>query len=203
MEGKEIVKDQFKYLKNLKEISKLVHNIDGSFIEFGVYKGTSLRVLLEESDKYKKWIYAVDSFEGMSEPTNKDLTNGIPDHPTGQFNDTSIELIEKIKKEYNSNYKPCRLLIYKGFVPKVLEEIPKKINFSLAHLDLYHYDTTLSVLNWLTDKMAVGGIVICHDYFPNQLNTYASGAIHKFIDEKQIQNSVYLQDGTKIYWKVE
>lgn len=115
-------------LKNMSKLIKYIkdNNIDGDFIEFGVYQGFSLMWLAKFRDIYglNNKIIGIDSFEGL--PISSTCWG------KGNFNDTSIELAgETIKNNDN-------IVLIKSWFnnPELLKNIQSETNkLSLIHID--------------------------------------------------------------------
>ena len=65
--------------------SKIIkNNVPGSFVEAGVWKGAKIEVMIETLKSYKvldRDIYLIDTFEGMTDPSDKDF-HSITQRPT-------------------------------------------------------------------------------------------------------------------------
>lgn len=161
-----------------EECYEMVRKIPGDFIEFGVHRGNSLIHSAIEARKQNKLIYGIDSFRGLAEPTEHDYENDSCSYPKGKFGEgcSAKLVIERLKTTglTNEDYK-----LIEGFVPYILKEIPD-IKFSFAYVDLDHYEPTKSTLKWLLNRMSIGGIILCDDYFPER-GILAGKAIDEFI----------------------
>lgn len=149
-------------------------NIEGDFVECGVWKGGNIILLLNLIKKFniKKQVYGFDTFEGMSEPTSADikynqtiakdiqLRNSINQT---KWNYSSIEDVMINIKINASNYNQSILI--KGKVEDTLldeKNIPKKI--SILRLDTDFYESTKIELDILYKKLTIGGVLIIDDY---------------------------------------
>ena len=120
----------------MKSINFVKHNnVDGDFVECGVWRGGNLILFQKFIEKYNlsKKIYAYDTFEGMSEPdkidetfkgeSSKDLLNKLYKKKVDRkknilIADCSIEQVkENFKKFSNKNNLTC----VKGPVEKTLD----------------------------------------------------------------------------------
>jgi hypothetical protein len=130
----------------------------GRRIEFGVLNGSSTRLIMQYADV----MYAVDSFEGMAEPSAADYReDGTCEYPKGRLAVSVEEYRAKFQKEIACG----RLLVYKGFVPAVLEDLPQNVSFAFAYVDMDQYAPTVHALNWLWPRMLRGGVIFCDDWF--------------------------------------
>ena len=124
-------------------------HLDGVAMEFGVYRGHSLRVICEAMPS--KMVCGLDSFRGLPEPESCDGNHA------GMFSDTSEEMVHKHLAPL-TNY----MLIsgwYADTLPMV--DIPR---VAMAHLDCDYYASYRDVLKWLWPRVAAGGQILCDDY---------------------------------------
>ena len=164
----------------MKSINFVKHNnVDGDFVECGVWRGGNLILFQKFIEKYNlsKKIYAYDTFEGMSEPdkidetfkgeSSIDLLNKLYKKKVDRkknilIADCSIEQVqENFKKFSNKN----NLICVKGPVEKTLdikENLPNKI--SILRLDTDWYSSTKKELEVLFPLLEKNGILIIDDY---------------------------------------
>ncbi len=157
-------------LKSLEYI--LNKKIDGDVLECGVWKGGCIGLMDEylRINNSKKKIYAYDTYDGMSIPSEYDIDfRGI------QITEMVINEYENIygypkKNEVISNLKILgskldKIKFIEGMVEKTLmdkKNIPEKI--SLMRLDTDFYQSTRTELEILYPLLSKGGILIIDDY---------------------------------------
>ena len=154
----------------------LDNNIAGDFVECGVWRGGSSMIvakMLQNRGINNRRLYLYDTFEGMSEPTEKDvdfrgknaddlLKQGIEDK------ENSVWCLADIK-DVETNIKltgfPLELVnLIKG---KVEDTIPQTIpegEIALLRLDTDWYDSTRHELIHLYPKLIRNGVLIIDDY---------------------------------------
>ncbi|MBR3252683.1 class I SAM-dependent methyltransferase [Candidatus Saccharibacteria bacterium] len=144
----------------------------GDFVELGCYKGDTsifLAEILKGSDK-RFWIY--DSFEGLPEKSEKDLS------PLGE-NFKKGELLVS-KREVKERFLRAGLkvpVIKKGwFADFSASDLPEKIAF--CFLDGDFYESIRDGLKLVENKMSKGGVLIVHDY-----NNPELPGVKKAVDE--------------------
>ena len=124
---------------------------DGLFLEFGVYKGTSINFI--SSLIPDKKIYGFDSFEGLPEAW-------VPSRPKGYFS-TDGKL-----PEVNKN-----TTLVKGFFDKSIPEFKKTEDYqqcdsiAFLHVDCDLYSATKTILNELKEKIKPGTVILFDEYF--------------------------------------
>jgi len=146
-------------------------------VECGVWKGGNLilfKKFLEKNNLISKKIYAYDTFEGMSEPTDDDeeietgikgadLLSGI--HKTNdKYNMWAYSPIDEVKDNMQkTNYPSDKIKYVKGKVEDTLTKIlPDKI--ALLRLDTDWYESTKIELEKLYPLLVKGGVMIVDDY---------------------------------------
>ena len=160
-------------IQSIKHISK--NNIEGDFVESGVWKGGNLILFKIISDKLNlnKKIFAFDTFEGMPVPGSKDfdLKNIDAKEIYNKYKSKDIKwccsTLDEVKTNigsFNKNYLDSFYFI-KGKVEetlKISENLPDKI--SLLRLDTDFFESTKKELEILYPKLVPGGVLIIDDY---------------------------------------
>ena len=155
-------------------------NLEGDFVECGVWKGGNLilfKNMMTKLNITNKSIYAFDTFEGMSKPTDIDvdirfnkqkaydvMKNSVKDYNIHNIH--SYYPIEKVRENLINNCNEIEnIKLIKGDVLKTLlisENIPDKI--SILRLDTDWYESTKIELEILFPKLVKDGILIIDDY---------------------------------------
>jgi O-methyltransferase len=149
------------------------HKIPGDFVECGVWRGGSsmaAALTLKELGDTSRTIYLYDTFEGMSEPTEKDrLADGTSaaailaaDKPgTGFWCYASLEDVQQNVR--TTGYPEDKLVYVKGRVEDTIPaRIPEKI--ALLRLDTDWYESTRHELEHLYPRLALHGVLLIDDY---------------------------------------
>lgn len=169
------------------ELYKMILNLPGDVLEFGVYKGSSFIQLLSFRQFYEnsdsRSIVGFDTFGKF--PDNLELDSDVSF--VKRFKKEGGESISKtdlekflFKKKF-SNYSLIKGNILKT-LPDYLKRNPEK-RFSLVHIDVDVYEPTKFVLENIWTKIVIGGIIILDDYAAVE---GASKAIEEFIHDKKI-----------------
>lgn len=162
----------FALYKSIEYIVK--NNIEGDFVECGVYRGGSamfMALTLEHFNQTGRNIYLYDTFEGMSPPSDNDISiNG--DHAKDLLYKGDkkahqmqcIGPIDEVTKNLESTAYPERHLIFvKGKVEDTIPEtVPSKI--ALLRLDTDWYESTKHELEHLYPILSHNGVLIIDDY---------------------------------------
>jgi O-methyltransferase len=151
------------------------NNIAGDFVECGVWKGGSAMLIaktLKELGISDRKIYLYDTFEGMSEPTTKDvdfLGNPAKDllASNSKKEDKNVwcySSLEEVKKNLHScGYPTGNIIFVEG---KVENTIPQMIpsTIALLRLDTDWFESTYHELVYLYPILVKNGVLIIDDY---------------------------------------
>ena len=161
----------FTSIKSLIEATKYIikNNIQGSFIECGVWRGGSIMIIikmLQQLGIQDREIYLFDTFEGMSQPTKYDTRLGGAPAIEGiekKIDMTKVSLNDVKKNVLGTGYDESLIHFVKG---KVEETLPKTIikEIALLRLDTDWYESTKCELEYLFPKLANNGVIIIDDY---------------------------------------
>lgn len=149
-------------------------NIAGDIVECGVWKGGSSMIIadiLRESGSNKK-IFLYDTFEGMSEPTTKDVDASSGRPAIGKWKSATdathtnwcyASLDEVTANMQKTGYNSSNIVYVKG---KVEETIPDTTpeTISLLRLDTDWYESSYHELQHLFPLLVKGGVLILDDY---------------------------------------
>ena len=158
-----------------KAVEYLVrHQIAGDIVECGVWKGGSsmaAAMSLLRLGKDDKTLYLYDTYSGMPEPTEKDISIGGLDareryrkaRRAGYTNWDYASIEEVRENMYSTGYPPDRLVFVKGNVEDTIPRTaPERI--SLLRLDTDFYESTYHELKYLYPRLSEQGVLILDDY---------------------------------------
>lgn len=179
------------------------NKIPGDIVECGVWKGGSIMLsaltLLKSNDIERK-IYLYDTYEGMPEPTNRDVRyyDGLSAREKWKvIKDENKKWfygpLEEVKKNlYSTGYPKENLIFIEGKVENTIPgTIPKKI--SILRLDTDWYESTYHELKHLFPILSENGVLILDDY---GFWKGAKEATDKYIKENKIKIFLNRIDGT-------
>ncbi len=144
-------------------------NISGDIVECGVWRGGSAMLaaltLIEKKQTHRK-IYLYDTFEGMPEPTNKDIDiHGVPYSSLWKKEKDLLTVsLDEVKENMNATGYPIENIIFiKGMVEDTIPRtIPNQV--ALLRLDTDLYESTYHELVHLYPKVVPQGVIIIDDY---------------------------------------
>ena len=174
------------------------NNIEGDFVECGVWRGGNLIIFQKFIEKYnlQKKIYAYDTFEGMSNPEEIDRTfdgkssiealNKIREKKIKRDENILVAecSIEKVLENFKKFSQKENLICIKGKVEETLklkDNLPNKI--SILRLDTDWYSSTKIELEILFPLLEKNGILIIDDYGYWQ---GAKKAVDEYFKDKQL-----------------
>jgi hypothetical protein len=151
------------------------HRISGDVVECGVWKGGSMMAIartLKKLGDESRHLHLFDTFEGMSEPTEKDVVHFGTDAKTmmqesqreQQDSVWCYSPIDEVKKNVGgTGYDPAKLHYIKG---RVEDTIPANApqTIALLRLDTDWYESTKHELVHLFPRLSPGGVLIIDDY---------------------------------------
>jgi len=148
------------------------NNIEGDFVECGVWRGGNVFGIAEYLSYYKmldRKVWLFDTFEGMTPPedcdvdlTEKKAEDVIRDNPSIMCK-ASLEDVKSVMTR--SSLPQDKILYVVGDVCETLlqeKNIPEKI--SLLRLDTDWYKSTIKELEVLFPKLSSKGVLIVDDY---------------------------------------
>jgi len=169
------VERMYSLYKSVKYI--LLNNIEGAFVECGVWRGGCVMLIakmLSNRNIKDREIYLYDTFEGMSEASEFDISHKketaksqmkkIGYNEKGSSNWCYADLNDVKRNMRLTNYEISEITFVKG---KVEDTIPLKSpdgNIALLRLDTDWYESTKHELKHLFPKLSNQGILIIDDY---------------------------------------
>ena len=138
----------------LWQLLRLVDAVEGDTAECGVYRGAGSYLICAGNavSRMPRTHHAFDSFEGLSEPSNKDGSHWR----TGDLA-TPIEIVRSALSCFK------RVSLHKGWIPKCLDEVASG-SFAFVHVDVDLYQPTLDSVRFFYPRMSRHAILVCDDY---------------------------------------
>ncbi|WP_282935546.1 TylF/MycF family methyltransferase [Paenibacillus sp. RC67] len=187
-------------MNNLHDCMKSViaDNIEGDFIETGVWRGGAcifMRGFLKAYGITDRRVWVADSFEGLPAPdvANYPVDEGAIFH-TVDFLKVSLQEVARNFYKYDLLDEQVRFL--KGWFKDTLPTAPIE-KLAIARLDGDMYSSTMQSLTSLYPKLSIGGYIIIDDYSIG----YCSAAVHDFRAQHGIIEPIVPIDITGVYWR--
>lgn len=161
------------------------NQVPGDYLEFGCHSGRSFtrahglyraergrvgreltRGDREAFDAAAPRFFAFDSFEGLPEAANADHHPYLPGHwKAGGFATSKDDFSETLRR---AGIPLDDVVIVAGWYEKTLTEHTKKSHglkaASIVHIDCDYYESSLAALNFVSDLILDGTVVIFDDY---------------------------------------
>ena len=149
-------------------------NIPGCVVECGVWRGGSSMAVaytLRQENAADRNLYLYDTFNGMTSPTDVDMTTDGTLAQTHLDNDVDKTLtwcvagIEDVQRNMEATgYPQTRVHLIKGPVESTIPERSPAEGIALLRLDTDWYESTRHELIHLFPRLVDGGILIIDDY---------------------------------------
>ena len=141
--------------------------LEGDICEFGVAQGATSALLAYEIRDTRKKIWLFDSFEGLPEPSEKDiLINDVCGLGSIEAYKGEMACPEDMVRARLSDigFPPDRINIVPGFLEDTIHNahLPEKVCF--AYIDFALYEPTLIALQYLDKVLVRDGIIGIDDY---------------------------------------
>ena len=159
----------------LWQLAEMVSNIDNTsaFIEIGVWRGGTAAItgkklkILESNVNF----YLADTFKGVAKATEND-----PFYNGGEHADTDLFLVTSLVNKIYSNY-----TILEGIFPEETKHlIQENEKFGYCHIDVDVYESAKDIVEWIWERMILGGIIIFDDY-----GFHTCSGITKYVNEQR------------------
>jgi hypothetical protein len=142
--------------------------VPGDYCEFGVYRGTvfahAFKIMAPLFPEMR--FAAFDSFEGLPAPRGLDATDGYTSgFHQGQFSCTEAEFSQNVAA---AGVDLDRMLVWKGWFDDTLKKDGPAAQalgkVAAAWIDCDLYESTVPVLDFLTERLSVGSVLLFDDW---------------------------------------
>lgn len=149
------------------------HNIAGSVVECGVWRGGSMHAMaraLDAAGDHERDLYLFDTYEGMTEPSARDRRGDgrqAADMLASYAKTSRVwayASLEDVQEGFRQvPYPQEKLHFIKGPVEQTIPaEAPERI--AVLRLDTDWYESTAHELTHLYDRLVPGGVLLLDDY---------------------------------------
>ena len=178
--------------------------LQGHYVECGCWKGLSSYIMCNYIKRYDpsfagNQYFVVDSFEGLSEPTEFDKITDLAvageeketGFPAGGFAASLEEVKGNLSDFPNIEY-------FKGWIPPVLDGLPE-VTYKFVHIDVDIYEPIHGSIQYFYPRLVPGGLIIFDDY-----GSLKWPGAKKAVDEYCEANNIpllRLATGQSVVWK--
>lgn len=169
------------FISNLQIAEQVLH-VDGCIVECGVWKGGMVAGIADILGPLRNY-YLFDSFQGLPDATNVDGEAAISwqnnKNSESYYNNCSASKQWAIEAMNITGEKKVNLV--EGWFTETLPHFKNDEKIALLRLDGDWYESTMTCLDNLFDRVANNGIIIIDDYY-----TWdgCSRAVHDFLSKK-------------------
>ena len=190
-----------KRLANVRLLTeKIISNrIPGDFIETGVWRGGAcimMRAVLEAYGVKNRRVWLADSFEGLPAP-KPDLYPADTGEKFHEYKELAVD-IEEVKNNFRKyGLLDDQVVFLKGWFKDTLPSAPVG-QLALLRLDGDLYESTITPLEILYDKVSTGGYVIVDDY---HVVKGCAQAVKDFCASRLLEPEMVEIGGIGVYWQ--
>jgi hypothetical protein len=143
-------------IKDLK-----IKKVSGAFVEFGIYKGNWLKLLIDMTERAGlggREIWGFDSFKGLSKP-----------HSTHDSNFWKEGMYAASRAEVEQNLQTAkrpRIKLVEGFFSESLkgQEATRLGDIAYARIDCDIYEPTVECLSFISRRLSHGAVLVFDDW---------------------------------------
>jgi len=191
------------------DLYRKILNVQGSIVECGVHKGSSLMLYYHLSSIVEPYVWTrkvigFDTFEGFRSISEKDPSS----LSTEDFSDTSYEILDNMGKLSDLNRSVshiAKLDVVKGdavlTIPEYVENHPELI-IALLYIDFDIYEPTKTAIEHLLPLVPKGGIVV-FDELNAEKWAGETKAFKELLNLQQISLKRFSFDPMASYFQVE
>jgi O-methyltransferase len=156
--------------------------LSGALMEVGVWRGGTGGLIAKAAEKngITDNVYLCDNFEGLVKIGSKDWF-----YKGGELKNSSEAIVlDLIQKKLD--LKNVKLL--RGIFPEETAHLVTDHKFRFCHIDVVLYESGKDIIDWIWDKMVVGGVLVFDDYGFR----HCSGITHLVNERKDRGDTFYL-----------
>lgn len=168
-----------------------VRNIEGDFVECGVYNGGSAAALSLSIRDTPRRIWLYDSFQGMPPTTAKDGQLAATYVGVGTPSEESVQQAMGVIR-----LRPEQYTIRKGWFSDTFSE-PSADRIALLHVDCDWYDSVMLTLDTFYDRVSDGGTIVLDDFGHWE---GAREAFYDFIAKRNLKPLLERFGHTQAFW---
>jgi O-methyltransferase len=165
------------------EVTEKVRSLPGCVVECGVWRGGMIAGMARLLGPERKY-HLFDSFEGLPPARDIDGEKAVQwqNDPSGRdYNDNCAVDSDYARRAMETSGVPSFTLV-KGWFEKTLPSYDFGEPIAVLRLDGDWYESMLTCLNELFDRVAPGGLILIDDYY---VWDGCSRAVHDFLSQRK------------------
>lgn len=181
-------------------IERVIHeSVPGDIVETGVWRGGACimaRAVLKAYGVTDRKVILADSFEGLPPPDGKTYPadKGATWHKMAPLA-VSLEHVQENFRKFD--FLDDQVVFLKGWFKDTMPLVESK-KIAVLRLDGDMYESTITVLDALYDKVPAGGWVIVDDY---DLVPACKQAVTDFLERRRLTPDILPIDGIGVYFQ--
>lgn len=178
----------------------LLEGVPGDFLEAGVWKGGAtifMSAVLRERGIMDRRVWVADSFKGLPPPKPEYPADANDEHYRVPELAVSRQTVEEGFRRFGLLSK--NVVFVEGWFNETLPACGVE-KLALLRLDGDMYESTITCLDALYDRVQTGGYIIVDDYGYIQS---CRQAVHDFLDKRKLKPVIHSIDWTGVFWKKE
>jgi Macrocin-O-methyltransferase (TylF) len=144
------------------------NEIRGSYLEFGVYRGSTFAQFYHAFRRHRLDVpmFGFDSFQGLPSAGDVDADPGFRRYAEGYFACSEAELrVELGHRRVPPDAYTLIAGFYEDSLAPALYERPGLSPAAIVFLDCFYYQSTRAALRFVTPALQDGTVLMCNSYF--------------------------------------
>lgn len=129
----------------------------GDLLEVGVWRGGTGALIAKQAERcgLQDEVYLCDTFSGVVKAGSQDTA-----YAGGEHADTTRASVERLLQTVGV----ANATILEGTFPEAAPSALENEVFRFCHIDVDVYQSAVDILDWVWDRLVVGGMVVYDDY---------------------------------------
>jgi O-methyltransferase len=142
----------------LWDLVRNVRNVPGDLIEIGVWRGGTGAIIAKSAGLLgiKDRVYLCDTFAGVPKASEKMDGKYIG----GEHADTTKDIVQSLVDDLCLS----NTMILRGIFPDETGFAIENRRFRFCHIDVDVYESAKGIVEWIWERLNVGGIIVFDDY---------------------------------------
>ena len=152
----------------LWQLVEQTNALEGVAIEIGVWRGGTGALIARRSNGP---VYLADTFAGVVKSSDHD-----PHYEDGEHSDTSPKMVNDLLEKLQIE----NVTLLQGIFPDETGHFVEDKMFRFCHIDVDTYRSAKEIVDWIWDKMVIGGVILFDDY-----GTETCAGVCQYVNEEK------------------